>query len=112
MKAADFKRFLNALRAVIDLPMTLSGKLGLRHIRQAINSENLRIVTGKINNQNKSIRSNNSTGVTGISKIKVGKHDYHQVQMTDNDDIRHRKQFSITKLGDVESKRQAIEPVS
>ena len=70
---------------------------------------NLRIVTQKINMQNKSISSANISGVTGVLKMKVGNYEYYESQITDNNNIRHRKLFSITKLGEVESKRQACE---
>ena len=70
---------------------------------------NLRVVTQKINNQNKSISSANTTGVTGVSKTKNGNNEYYRVNITDNNNIRHDKNFSITKLGEVEAKRQAIE---
>lgn len=69
---------------------------------------NLRIVTQKINNQNKSISSANTSGTTGVTKVKMGNNDYYQAQITDNNNIKLRKLFSITKLGEVESKRQAI----
>ena len=70
---------------------------------------NLRIVTQKINMQNKSISSANTTGTTGVTKVKMSNNDYYQAQITDNNNIKLRKLFSITKLGDLEAKRQACE---
>ena len=70
---------------------------------------NLRIVTQKINNQNKSISSANTSGTTGVLKVKKGNNYYYQAQITDNNNIRYQKYFSITKLGDLEAKRQACE---
>ena len=70
--------------------------------------ENLRIVTHKVNNQNKSISSNNTSGITGISKRKMGIHEYYETSIVDNNNVKHQKKFSITKLGDIEARRQAI----
>ena len=70
---------------------------------------NLRIVTYKINNQNKSISSANTSGITGVTKTKKGNNEYYESQITDNNNIKHQKYFSITKLGDLEAKRQACE---
>ena len=71
--------------------------------------ENLRIVTQKINNQNRPIQKNNISGVNGVCKSKQGIYEYYQASITDNNDIKLHKSFSIAKLGDVEAKRQAIE---
>ena len=70
---------------------------------------NLRIVTQKINNQNKSISSANVSGVTGVNKTKKGNNEYYQTRITDKNNTRHQKLFSITKLGDIEAKKQAVE---
>lgn len=69
--------------------------------------DNLRIVTRKINNQNKSISSANTTGVTGVRKANIGNREYYETSIVDNNDITHKKYFSITKLGDIEAKRLA-----
>ena len=70
--------------------------------------ENLRIVTHKVNNQNKSTSSNNTSGITGISKRKMGIHEYYETSIVDNNNVKHQKNFNVTKLGDVEARRQAI----
>ena len=70
---------------------------------------NLRVVTQKINMQNKSISSVNISGITGVLKMKVDKNEYYKASITDNNNIRHQTCFSITKLGDLEAKRQACE---
>ena len=64
---------------------------------------NLRWVTKSINDRNRTC--NNETGYNGISREK----DIYRVSWNDNNLMRHRKSFSINKLGEQEAKRQAIE---
>ena len=71
--------------------------------------DNLRIVTYKVNNQNKKISSANRTGITGICKMKLTVYEYYVASITDNNNTRHQKYFSISKLGDIEARRQAID---
>ena len=68
----------------------------------------MRIVTHKVNNQNRSTSSNNTSGITGISKRKMGIHEYYETSIVDNNNVKHQKNFNVTKLGDVEARRQAI----
>jgi len=68
--------------------------------------ENLRIVTNKVNNQNRKMRSNNTTGVTGVTIKTMGNHSYYAATWKEND--KHMcKFFSITKLGESEAFQQA-----
>jgi hypothetical protein len=69
---------------------------------------NLRIVTQRINTQNKSIYSSNRSGVTGVSKQITKNYEYYRSSIFDNEGIEHYKLFSINKLGEVNAKNQAI----
>jgi hypothetical protein len=73
--------------------------------------DNIRIVTVTENNRNKTISSNNTSGKQGVYYFihkPRGLH-YWKVVITDNTNKKIDKYFSISKLGDDEAKRQAIE---
>jgi len=73
--------------------------------------DNIRIVTTIENNRNKTIYSNNTSGKQGVYHWidkKSGLH-YWRVDITDNNNKRTQKHFSIKKLGTDEAKRRAIE---
>ena len=71
--------------------------------------ENLRIVTAEDNMRNKSKQKNNLSGITGVYKLTTQDKDFWVSQIRDNDNKQITKRFSITKLGELEAKRQAIE---
>jgi hypothetical protein len=73
--------------------------------------DNIRIVSARENNRNTTINSNNTSGKQGIYYQIEKKHGYHywKVVITDNNNKRIYKCFSIKKLGNEEAKRQAIE---
>jgi len=73
--------------------------------------DNIRIVTSSDNSRNKTINSLNTSGKQGVSNLidkRTGVH-YWRVQITDNNNKKIQKYFSISKLGTDEAKRQAIE---
>lgn len=45
--------------------------------------DNLRVVTQKINTQHRKISSVNTTGVTGVRKMKVGNDDYYRASIVE-----------------------------
>jgi hypothetical protein len=72
-------------------------------------SGNLRNVSARMNNRNRSKQSNNVSGKQGVCRtIHLGKPVYRG-QISGNNGKQIKKQFSITKLGETEAKRQAIE---
>jgi hypothetical protein len=72
-------------------------------------SANLRNVSAKTNNRNKTKSSNNQSGKQGVYRtIHLGKPVYRG-QIAGHNGKQITKQFSITKLGETEAKRQAIE---
>jgi len=70
--------------------------------------ENLRVVTQKINTQNKKKPKNNTSGHMGISKRKMNGSEYWLTRIIDNNNKNLQKLFSISKLGNEEAKRRAI----
>jgi hypothetical protein len=72
-------------------------------------NDNLRVVTYAINARNKLKRSTNTSGKQGVDRCLMNKNYYWSVQIQDNNKKCIRKYFSITKLGEDEAKRQAIE---
>jgi len=73
--------------------------------------DNIRIVTVTENNRNTTINSNNTSGKQGVRLFidkKTTLH-YWRVDITDNNNKRIAKIFSVKKLGTDEAKRQAIE---
>ena len=71
--------------------------------------ENLRIVSYQQNNRNKTKNSNNTSGVTGVSKTMKGVgRPYYQAQIRNNDGSILSKTFNINKLGEEQAKRLAI----
>jgi hypothetical protein len=72
-------------------------------------SDNLRIVTQKQNMRNKSKRTDNTSGMTGICKCKNGGYEYWTTYIYNDEGKRIKKLFSIKKLGNKKAKRRAIE---
>jgi hypothetical protein len=70
--------------------------------------DNLREVTHEINNRNRSIRSDNTSGKQGIDKCDINGYEYWRVFIRDNNKKPVQKLFSIDKLDVDEAKRQAI----
>jgi len=73
--------------------------------------DNIRIVLAIENNRNRTINSKNTSGKQGVLHYidnRYGLH-YWKVKITDNNQKRISKIFSIKKLGDAEAKSQAIE---
>jgi hypothetical protein len=73
--------------------------------------DNIRIVTTRENNRNKTIRSNNASGKQGVYQSldkKTGLH-YWRVDIRDNNGKKIQKCFSVKKFGENEAKRRAIE---
>ena len=73
--------------------------------------DNIRIVLASENNQNRTVRSNNTSGKQGVSYYinKRTTLHYWRVKITDNNKKRIYKLFSVKNLGENEAKRQAIE---
>jgi hypothetical protein len=73
--------------------------------------DNIRIVTTIENNRNKTIYSNNTSGKQGVRHYIDKRNGYHywRSEITDDDNKRIQKLFSVKNLGDYEAKRQAIE---
>jgi hypothetical protein len=73
--------------------------------------DNIRIVTSSENNQNRSVRSDNTSGKQGVL-YTIDKRtglDYWMVKIVDNNSKKIVKLFSIKKLGNEDAKRHAIE---
>ena len=70
--------------------------------------ENLRVVTQKVNTQNKKKPKNNTSGYMGISKRKMNGSEYWLTRIVDNNNKNLQKLFSISKLGNEQAKQQAI----
>lgn len=74
--------------------------------------ENLRLITHKDNNRNRKKNANNSTGITGIMKVKIpnrvgGYNHYYRVVLI----LKNKKMiksFNIGKLGDTIALKEAI----
>lgn len=71
--------------------------------------ENLRVVTPKQNGRNKTKRTDNQSGHSGIYETLSNGNRYYVVQIVDNQNKRISKSFNIDKLGREEAKRQAVE---
>jgi hypothetical protein len=72
--------------------------------------ENLRVVSQRENDRNRTKPSNNTSNKLGVNRSTNNKNNsYWRVQITDNDYKPISKLFSIQKLGEDEAKRQAIE---
>jgi hypothetical protein len=73
--------------------------------------DNIRIVTPSENNQNRTTRSDNTSGKQGVcywTNMKTGLH-YWKAVIIDNNGKKITKCFSVKNLGTYEAKRQAIE---
>jgi hypothetical protein len=73
--------------------------------------DNIRIVTTRENNLNRTISSNNTSGKQGVYQFldkRTCLH-YWMVAITDNNGKKIQKCFSVKKLGNEEAKRRAIE---
>lgn len=95
-------------RFILDLK-SYSGNDMIDHIdRNTLNNRksNLRIVTNSINQKNRGLQSNNTSGISGVrynDKIKSWVCRY-----TDNEKKRHTRTFSVNKYGFNEAKELAI----
>lgn len=67
--------------------------------------KNLRLVDAKSNSRNKKQYKNNSSGVTGVTKISSG----FAACWRDTDDVERRKNFNSNELGNEEAFRLACE---
>jgi hypothetical protein len=70
--------------------------------------ENLRIVTYRENNRNKTKQSNNTTGYTGICETIINGYPYFVASIYNNDNKQISKAFNINNLGHDEALLQAI----
>ena len=70
--------------------------------------ENLRVVTQKVNTQNKTKPKNNTSGNMGVSRRKMNGCEYWLTRIVDNNNKNLQKLFSISKLGNEHAKQQAI----
>lgn len=71
--------------------------------------DNLRVVTYKQNGRNKTRRTDNQSGHTGIYETVSNGKRYYVVQIVDNHNNRISKSFNIDKLGREEAERLAVE---
>ena len=74
--------------------------------------ENLKAVTYSQNARNKinnNTRTNEDTGITGVSRVKLRKYDYYMVQWRTLDCKSRSKSFNIDKHGKEEAFRLACE---
>ena len=72
-------------------------------------NDNLQVVTKAENARNTSKNCNNTSGKQGVDHCVSNGCHYWSVQIRDNNKKCIRKYFSISKLGEDEAKRQAIE---
>lgn len=70
--------------------------------------ENLRIVTYRENNRNRTKQSNNTSGYTGIIETIMNRNQYFVVQIKNNDNKNISKAFNINNLGREEALRLAV----
>jgi HNH endonuclease/AP2 domain len=70
--------------------------------------DNLRITTHKENMRNKSMPTNNTSSIVGVSKRKKKQNSYWRVNIVDNNNKLIEKSFSIKKFGDEAAKQMAI----
>ena len=59
--------------------------------------------------RNKSMPTNNTSNIVGVSKRKEKKNSFWRAFITDNDGNRIEKTFSIKRFGDEQAKQLAIE---
>lgn len=73
-------------------------------------TDNLRVVTYQENMRNITKRTDNTSGITGVSRKQKRKGSFYwDAQIYDNNGMQISKSFNIKKLGDEEAKRLAIE---
>lgn len=70
--------------------------------------ENLRVVTQRVNSQNKHTNSSN-TGLIGINKNTVKGYTYFRCQWVKSDGTKHSKNFSVNNYGEELAEFLAIE---
>jgi len=70
---------------------------------------NLRDVTSRQNNRNKTKYKNNKSGKQGIDRFVMGGLSYWRVRIYDNNGKQIQKHFSIAKLGEEVAKEKAIQ---
>lgn len=81
---------------------------------------NLRVLTKADNANNRTKNSRSNTGVVGVARRSNGNYTYFRASVSDRVTLipnskalsqtkRHSKQFNITKLGENEAMKQAVE---
>ena len=58
--------------------------------------------------KNRKMRTDNTSGCTGVCKVRVGEYEYWEVRGVDYQGFRILKRFSVKRLGDVVAQSEAI----
>jgi hypothetical protein len=69
---------------------------------------NLRNVTARTNQRNRTKRTDNTSGKQGISRRIINRTPYFEASVINDNGKRIYKYFSVIKLGEADAKRQAI----